>query len=1458
MKEIIATFITYFCAIYCLLAQQNIKINEVLASNVLSFHDEAGEYDDWIEIYNPAVQDIDIAGYYLSDDPGDMYKWRIPYGFPEKTTIPAGGFIILWADAQPSQGPLHTNFKVSSAGEVIFIVHPNGTTVINHIDIGGQYPDISFGCYPDGTGNYGYIFTPSPGASNTDSYPVIIQAPEFDTEPGFYINNCDIEISSVSPTDKIYYSFDGSDLSEASTLYSTPLLVTGNTIIKAQVLQSDRASFPSSGTYFINSGHTIPVISVITDPDNLFGAENGIYSNPTQQGRAWERKTDLEYFRDGDLELDISCGIRIQGNTGRVMDKKAFRLFFREGFGTEPLRYKLFNDTEVDSFRNLVLRAGYDDDLQNEIGTLLRDPLCSELWARLNRISSHGSFAALYLNSGYWGLYNVREDINEHFFEDYTGYSDYDIIRLRWTLWELYYGSDRHWKALLDFFENESLVSDENFSRAEQLIDIDNFTTLQVLSHFTGYHSWTYGSFIFRENIEGSKWKWTVWDMDRAFVELNWNGFYYYDYPNTEYWINIINKKLLENSDYRHYFVNRCCDLMNTVFQPSVVNNILDSLVLIVYDEILRECDRWGADFGTWQDNIDTMRYFIDNRPSVVREQMQAWFGMSGPDTLYIDCDSGGKIRINSIAPDSYPWKGLYYSEVPVEISAMPDEGYRFAGWTDQLLPCRPDIKISINKTNSIKAKFERTDNENLEIIIPREVPAGQSLPVVARARDASWDINTLMHDELAVSSPERTFSENLKIKYGTGTALLEDISESDTILYFNGSLISDTLGPIEVRGDYPVIEYSGSLPAGNVKWDNSAVRKITNDIIVPAGTKLSVSSGTWVVLGDKKNITVYGEIEVLGTPEAPVVFTSEVPEDAWGGLEIHSGYSSFLYCFLVNGGGDDSKGWGHTGRQASLFAYENSRLDLDNCYIVYTSGKAMGAIEARVNIDNCVTSFAFHGGEFHYCLLDIRNSYFMNLPNDDHIYLQDEDNDGFHIDYVYPYSDEFSVIDNCHFITTKDDGVDHHASRLHVKNCFITDCIHEGVAVSEEDTIKVTNTVITDCNQGIELGWSSATTQIYVDHCVVVDNNVGLRVGDEYNGGYEGNMKVTNTVLYNNGDNIYNHIINTGKPQPGAIDISFSMTNDEDYNGSFYCITGIPEFDDYYFLSDGSPGKEMGINGSDMGLYEAGDIEIPDIVIDEIMYNSSTGQNPGDWLELFNNTTTAADLSGMKIRDESDDHEFIIPEGTVLPALGFIIVCEDTALFKLIYSDVTRYVGNMGFGLGSNDEVRLYDRNGVIVDDVDYDSQSPWPVIADNEFYSIVLKNPNYDNSLPESWTKSALPGGNPQTIIREPENSGPFTGPATDIMQNLKVYPNPCPGNTITLSFNLLLDADITVSVFNILGEKVEIPASNIHFDAGAHTLPCDMTGVPAGIYCMTVELKGSDFTCQVYTAKILRLRR
>ncbi len=141
-------------------------INEFLASNDACCADEHGEYDDWIEIYNPGSEAVNIGGFYITDDLSDLTAWQIPTTAPDSTTIPPGGFLLFWADKQPEQGVLHVKIKLSGKGEQIGLTAPNGTTVIDSLSFGPQKTDVSMGRLPDGSSNWQTFTTPTPGASN--------------------------------------------------------------------------------------------------------------------------------------------------------------------------------------------------------------------------------------------------------------------------------------------------------------------------------------------------------------------------------------------------------------------------------------------------------------------------------------------------------------------------------------------------------------------------------------------------------------------------------------------------------------------------------------------------------------------------------------------------------------------------------------------------------------------------------------------------------------------------------------------------------------------------------------------------------------------------------------------------------------------------------------------------------------------------------------------------------------------------------------------------------------------------------------------------------------------------------------------------------------------------------------------------------------------------------------------
>jgi len=141
-------------------------INEFLASNTSTNEDENGEFDDWVELYNGTDAAIDIAGMYITDDPTDSVFWQIPYSAASITTISAGGFLLLWCDEQPEQGPNHVDIKLSKDGESIILIDSDGITVIDSLVYYEMVTGVSMGRIMDGGETWGSFSIPTPGFSN--------------------------------------------------------------------------------------------------------------------------------------------------------------------------------------------------------------------------------------------------------------------------------------------------------------------------------------------------------------------------------------------------------------------------------------------------------------------------------------------------------------------------------------------------------------------------------------------------------------------------------------------------------------------------------------------------------------------------------------------------------------------------------------------------------------------------------------------------------------------------------------------------------------------------------------------------------------------------------------------------------------------------------------------------------------------------------------------------------------------------------------------------------------------------------------------------------------------------------------------------------------------------------------------------------------------------------------------
>ena len=151
-------------------------------------------------------------------------------------------------------------------------------------------------------------------------------------------------------------------------------------------------------------------------------------------------------------------------------------------------------------------------------------------------------------------------------------------------------------------------------------------------------------------------------------------------------------------------------------------------------------------------------------------------------------------------------------------------------------------------------------------------------------------------------------------------------------------------------------------------------------------------------------------------------------------------------------------------------------------------------------------------------------------------------------------------------------------------------------------------------------------------------------------------------------------------------------------------------------------------------------------VVINEINYHSLDIFNTEDWVEIHNLTDNAIDIGGWEFKDENDDNVFTIPETIILPPRGYLVLCEDIFTFTQKFPNIDDIIGDLGFGLdGDGEMISLFDSNGLLVDIVEYNDTSPWPIASDGNGPTLELLDPSLDNSLGENWSASNINGGTP-----------------------------------------------------------------------------------------------------------------
>lgn len=684
--------------------QSPLRFVEVSPSNLSLEMDDAGEYSDWFKIRNLSGSSINLKGYYLSDSPDQPFKYRIP----EDIFVPAGDTIRFWTDDRDEITQFQLPFKLSGGGEALLLSNPTGVLMEER-----AFPRVPMNyLYRESEDTGHWVFSSWPTGDGATTYDSICRDPAFSNMGGAFTFPLNVVLSSSNPTDSILYTIDGGN-PQQGVFYQTEIEVQEPLTLRSLIVKENQLpGYIQAASYFETEKYQLPVVSLSANEEDLYGA-TGIYTNYASGGPLWERPISFSYYSE-EQQFSAITGIRIQGGNSVFMPKKAFRLFFRGGYGTSPLKQTPFPEGPS-SFKNLVLRSGYDDDISTSTGTLLRDPFSTELWSKLGELSTESDFGVLLLNNSYWGIYNIRESINEYFVEDHKGIQDFDLVRFQKWGPELKYGTMDEWNKMISYFDSTDFTRPGTYNEVSSFMDLNSLLNLLSLVHCSQYRSWTWGTFAIKP--VGGRWSWTIWDTDRSYNILSWDGFTEYANTSAEKWPNIIPQKLIQNEQFRTELINRNCDLLNSLFVAENAIAVYDSLVAVISPEMDAEFERWNpGNRGRWEQNNESIRNFLRQRPAYLYNQMKSHFAIDDTVRITLRIEGNGRVKLNSLVIDQESWEGIYMNGIPITLEAWPAEGETFLEWRG--ISNLHRIEIDPGAALEIVAVFDTTSTSREPLVI--------------------------------------------------------------------------------------------------------------------------------------------------------------------------------------------------------------------------------------------------------------------------------------------------------------------------------------------------------------------------------------------------------------------------------------------------------------------------------------------------------------------------------------------------------------------------------------------------------------------------------------------------------------------------------------------------------------------------------------------------------------------
>lgn len=621
----------------------------------------------------------------------------------------------------------HASFKINNSSGSLYLMDDAGildSVAYREVPPGKSWSFGSLGEEQEMGWGYG---TPSPYGFSAQNV-AAERSPAIDDKgvippSGFYTAPFDIAF----PAEQfVHCTRNGVEPSESSPLTNVLNVTSTTTIRCASLIPGQLPGKVMNRTYVFEEQSSLPVVFITVDQNSMFDPDSGIYeegpnaqaSNPHFGANYWQDKeipVFVELIESGAKQpaFGENAGLKIFGNYSRANPKKSVAITFREKYGVNRLKYPLFPEfPDLKKFKVFVLRNNGSNFGQDYI----RDMLCSSISEGLGLDYQRGRAAVVYYNGEYYGIHNIRERSTEYYFETHYG-MDPDQIDLLKADNSASAGSPVDYQKLMDWLETHHLDDEENYAYVTSQIDVDNFMNYIHLETFVNNRDWPNNNLKkWKSNNPRTLWKWFIYDTDFGF------GNNFSEYTNNIFefatnaegdpsgWPNgpnstLLLRRMLENPGFRMAFVNRMAVLLSTKFSGERVTSRINTLMSAIASEIPKDQNRWGLGASRMDRELDNMKSFAKNRFTNVMDELKEFFNLGSNSPVTLSVEGDGKIYVHGLSIDKYPTKIPFFESVPVTISAVPDAGFMWTGWSDGVQ--EPIRVINPQEISSLTAIFQ-------------------------------------------------------------------------------------------------------------------------------------------------------------------------------------------------------------------------------------------------------------------------------------------------------------------------------------------------------------------------------------------------------------------------------------------------------------------------------------------------------------------------------------------------------------------------------------------------------------------------------------------------------------------------------------------------------------------------------------------------------------------------------